>query len=151
MLIRFKSLEHEVIGDAPFIGARLSSIGCSINCNKCQNQWMKELPTKQLGVHSLVKVVEANPYNQGIILGGLEWTDQPEELVAILEAFSATTLQVMLYTGYTEEECYQIRPEIFSYNIWVKFGQYIHTAEDSNNVQNGVKLASKNQFIKYLG
>ena len=97
--------------------------------------------------------VEANPINEGIILGGLEWTEQPDDLIEIVTAalWRSDRLKVMIYTRLTEEEFFNRFPILKNrYPIWYKFGAYDETKRSELYYSHGVKLASTNQYIKLV-
>ena len=105
MIIRHKGLEHTVYGEAPFLGARLCAIGCSRGCKGCHNEHLKNnAEVIEETVESVVERVKRNPFNQGLILGGLEWTEQPEEMLELIRVAKDHGLEVMLYTHMGEEE-----------------------------------------------
>lgn len=145
MIIRYKGIIHERTEDAPFIGALICAIDCNRNCKGCFNQHLKELPIKELHANEIIDEVKRNQLNQGIILGGLEWTEQHEEMKELIYIASENNLEVMLYTGMEE---YEFRRK-FQYikNIWIKFGAYFEELKCDDNIQHGIKLSSKNQQI----
>ncbi|WNO30030.1 hypothetical protein [Oceanotoga phage vB_OteS-UFV02] len=146
MMIRYKTIEHNVIGDAPFIGARISSINCPFNCPGCFNQHLKKIPTKKLSGEQIIKLVKFNIFNQGLILAGLEWTDQPLEMYALIEEALHEGLEVILYTHHSEEE---FKNKFRLYPIYIKFGAYDQENKNIGNKKSlGVTLASNNQYIK---
>lgn len=150
MLIRYKCLLHERTEDAPFIGALLAGIDCNIGCPECFNQGIRDAETLEIEMVDLVKRVTKNPFNKGIILGGLEWTCQKADLLAIVDMCTATGLDLMIYTGHTEEEFFNIVPRSRFHHCYIKFGKY-DLAHKSNNYHSyGVKLASSNQYIKWF-
>ena len=147
MKIRHKGVYHERF-DAPFVGALISSIGCTIGCPGCINEHVKNAPEQVSTVQELMDAVEANPFNQGVILGGLEWTEQPTELLALITEALNRGLKVLLYTGRTESWVKANMPELLGLPIWIKFGEY---RAGSSTKSFGVLLASDNQYIKYFG
>ena len=146
MIIRHKGLEHTVYGEAPFLGARLCAIGCSRGCKGCHNEQLKNddslIRTQE--IQEIVEEVRSNFFNEGLVLGGLEWTEQPAEMQALVHACKEAGLQVMIYTGMTEEQFIKRFGE--PDGIWVKYGSYVPGGEPHEMY--GVKLASSNQIIK---
>lgn len=141
MIIRHKGLEHTVYGEAPFLGARLCAIGCSRGCRGCHNEHLKNnVEIIEETVESVVGRVKRNPFNQGLILGGLEWSEQPEEMLALVRECQRQGLEVMIYTGLTEEEFGTLD------GVWVKYGSYVEGSQPHEMF--GVRLASSNQIIK---
>ncbi len=144
MIIRHKGLEHCIYGEAPFLGARLCAIGCSRDCPGCHNEHLKnDVEIVKEDVKELVEQVKGNLFNQGIILGGLEWTEQVEEMQALIIACQVAGLEVMVYTGMTEEQFKEL--EVVG-EFWVKYGSYQEGSQPHEMF--GVKLASSNQIIK---
>lgn len=107
MEIRIKSITHERTEDAPFIGALVSAIDCKFGCKGCINNHVKKQPTVRLEASEIIRQVLSNPFNKGIILGGLEWSLQPIEMVELAKLASEAGLQVMIYTGCNLNEFYR--------------------------------------------
>ena len=99
MLIHYKTIEHERVSDSPFVGALVCAAGCSFHCSGCFNQHLLATPTLTATAEEIVAEIKANPFNEGIILAGLEWSLQPQELVELVSVASKAGLQVMIYTG----------------------------------------------------
>lgn len=99
MQIRYKFIEHERTQDAPFVGALVCAIDCKLKCKGCFNRDLKKMETKKATAKDIVAEVLENPFNEGIILGGLEWSRQAEELVELVTEASAQGLKIMIYTG----------------------------------------------------
>lgn len=144
-VIRYKKLEHERVEDAPFVGALISACDCRFNCKNCFNQHLKQLPTMGNSPEAIIKEVLSNPFNKGIIFGGLEWTLQFDELVALAKAAKENGLKTMLYTGRTfnSVEMYQMS----KYFDYIKCGRYREDLATANHIEYGVTLASANQHI----
>lgn len=150
MLIRHKCIVHERTEDAPFVGALIVGINCDIGCPECFNQEIKEAENLDIEVLDLIKVVTKNPFNKGLILGGLEWTCQPREMLAIVDMCVATGLDLMVYTGHTEEEFFRRVPQSRFRQCYIKFGSYDLASKSGHYYSHGVKLASTNQYIKWF-
>lgn len=101
MNIRYKVIEHERTEDAPFVGALISAIGCSLKCRGCFNKGLKKEQTIEKDVKDVIDEILSNPFNDGIIFGGLEWSEQPLELINLIEEASKVGLKIMIYTGHT--------------------------------------------------
>ncbi|MEG1636132.1 MAG: 4Fe-4S cluster-binding domain-containing protein [Cellulosilyticaceae bacterium] len=149
-MIAYKDIEHENLGDAPFIGARLLSAQCSRNCKNCFNQSLKDEPTKYATEIQIISMVLSDKLNEGIIFGGLEWTEQPWDLIVLVRLALLNKLQVMIYTGTTEKEFIKRVPQLKDLPIWCKFGHYDETQKVAEYISNGIKLASANQYIKFM-
>lgn len=176
MDIQYKSITHERTEDAPFIGALISAIDCICNCKGCFNEGLKKIDTLTSTEQEIIAEVKSNPFNEGIILGGLEWSLQPVELVALCKEADKEGLKIIIYTGYCineflyrigkgcsgeleigedivdVDEMYEcmgntILNEAVPNDYYIKTGRY-----DSDNISTdrtafGVKLASYNQQI----
>lgn len=99
MKIAYKYIEHERMEDAPFIGALIVAPSCKMKCKNCFNQELKKLPTKMDTAEKIIDEIRSNPFNEGVILAGLEWSEHPKELIALLEEASKHNLKIMIYTG----------------------------------------------------
>lgn len=148
MIIRHKGIIHERTEDAPFIGALICAVDCNRNCKNCFNQHLKDLPIQEKRSEDIIDTVKKNTFNEGVILGGLEWTEQPQEMKELIDAAITNELQVMLYTGMEEEEFKRRFP--FIKGIWIKSGSYMEELKCNDNIQYGIKLVSKNQQIYKL-
>lgn len=151
MRVRIKGIEHERKMDAPFVGALITASDCVGGCVGCFNQHLRDLPSHEVEVLEIVSQVRSNSFNQGIILGGLEWTEQPADLRLMVDVALDAGLQVMVYTRLTEEEFKESFGDLRTKPIWVKFGEYDEELLTSTNIQQGTQLATSNQHIKYLG
>ena len=149
-LVSYKGIVHERAEDAPFMGALIISVSCSNNCRDCFNQHLKNAKTYARYADEIIEEVKQNHFNDGIILGGLEWSEQPDDTIALISCAAAAGLKVMLYTGLTEEELFRRIPVDYLHNCYVKFGKYDNKHLSDNYTSHGVKLASTNQYIKYI-
>lgn len=148
MIIHYKRIEHERVEDAPFMGALISSIDCKFNCNECFNQHLKNDPTLEKDSQDIIKEIKSNPFNKGIILSGLEWTLQPEEMKELITLSLKNKLKVILYTGNDEITFKNKFKDIYELPIYIKFGQYKKELTTEKNEQYFVKLATLNQYIR---
>lgn len=149
--ITYKGIEHETFGDAPFVGARILAAQCSRNCKGCFNQDLKEQPNQFSNAGQLIEEVKRHKLDEGIILGGLEWTEQAEDMMELATLARAEGLLVMIYTGMTEEQFFRNFPEMLSLSIWYKFGAYDEQLKSNCYYSHGVKLSSTNQYVIYVG
>lgn len=98
----------------------------------------------------------SNPLTNAIVIGGLEPFEQFDEVVRFLfklrEVFQCND-DVVIYTGYTKEECEQNgwleRLSNIS-NVTVKFGRYIPNRAGRYDDVLGVTLASDNQYAEKI-
>lgn len=149
-IVHYRGIFSERTEDAPFIGALIVAEKCSNNCQGCFNQHLKNSTVYSKLASDIIEEVKSNPFNDGIILGGLEWSENPEDTKVLIRLARAVELQIMLYTGLAEEELYTRIPKDALHNCYVKFGRYDKTKLSDNYTSFGVKLASTNQYIKYI-
>lgn len=141
-MIKYKLIEHERVEDAPFVGALISAINCNFNCPNCFNQKVKDLPTIEKSAKEIVEEIKSNPFNQGIIFGGLEWSLQISEAIELAKEAERQILQTFLYSGSDN-----FNKEYLQYFDYVKIGRYDENLTTDNNIQYGIKLATSNQII----
>lgn len=151
MKIRHKGITHDVTTDAPFIGARINAIRCHHNCPGCFNQELQNQEYCTEDIDAIIAQVKDNSLNRGIILGGLEWTEQPEEMYQLVVESLQSDLKVILYTHLTEAEFSVRFTNMCHLPIWIKFGEYKRDATEYYDEIHDVLLASPNQRIKYMG
>lgn len=149
-LIHYKGIIHERAEDAPFMGALIIATSCSNGCKDCFNQYLKTAKTYINTADGIITEVKQNAFNDGIILGGLEWSEQPEEAIELIRCATANGLAVMLYTGLTEERLYSRIPREYLVGCLVKFGAYDTSCLSENYTSLGIKLASTNQYVKRI-
>lgn len=160
-MVLYKLIEHERTQDAPFIGALVCAPSCKGNCKSCFNQHMKKAPTLEKSSKEIIEEVKANPLNDGIILSGLEWSDNLSNLIPFLIDISKSDLQCILYTRREYDEIVKMMFDFTDSNedfssfelhkalqkMWIKTGPYKKDLKPK--FAGGVKLASKNQDIWY--
>lgn len=143
MKIHYKLIEHERTQDAPFVGALISATRCNYNCKNCFNQEVKKYKTQVKEAEEIIAEIKANPFNEGIIFGGLEWGLQTAEMKELAYLAKKAGLLVMVYTG-AERVTPIYQNGCFDY---VKYGRYDETLKSDDHYECGVKLASTNQHI----
>lgn len=123
-------------------------------CNLCQNSHLAQEPTQNVSVRNLIERYLDNRMTKAIVFGGLEPFDTSEELdrfIKILRWNYQKNDDVVIYTGYTEEEL-TTNPyykQILNYgNIVIKYGRFRPNEESHYDEVLGVKLASDNQYAK---
>jgi len=146
-MVHYKLIEHERLGDAPFVGALICAKECYFNCTNCINEDVKRLPTKEAAASAIVAEVKQNPFNTGIILSGLEWSEQICEAIELAKEAQKAGLKAMLYTGLKWDEISALLCESLRYFDYIKCGRYEEEKKVSNNYQHGVLLATSNQRI----
>lgn len=145
MIIRNKGMVRNSY-DAPFVGVLLSAIDCHINCAGCINAWLHDKPIVKTESDEIFKLIEDDKFIQGIIFAGLEWTEQYDELIFMLNETLNRGFKAMLYTGLSEDFFKEKFPDIYALPIYIKFGQYIDSSV--KRIDNGIMLASHNQYIR---
>ena len=140
---------------------------CSFKCDKecgravCQNSSLAHAPVIEVSAKTIVDRYLGNPITKAIIVSGLEPFDSADDLcdlVRTLRDAKKCNDDIVIYTGYTEEELSlndSGRLENATYNwlkhypnIYIKFGRYVPDQEPHYDEVLGVKLASDNQYGK---
>lgn len=154
MNIRHKGIYRDRFEDAPFIGTLVSAISCPHNCPGCINDPMKPIEYDTIDVDELIKSIANDTFDEGIILAGLEWSEQPDELCLLLTKSLEYNLKIILYTFYPDRESLINKvPALVHFSnkgILVKYGMYDETKKVYNYFDHGVKLATSNQKIEEL-
>jgi len=145
--MKIKGIIHERTEDAPFIGALIIANDCHNNCKGCFNQHLRQLPAIEMTASEIIAAVLSDKFNKGVILAGLEWTEQPDDLRAIYHEALNHGLQVIIFTNKTEEQFAAQFGDIM-HDCYIKFGAYDETQKTDCNIQYGIKLATSNQKIK---
>ena len=133
---------------------------CSFKCDKeagcavCQNSTLAHEPSIEVSIEGLINRYLQNPITSAIVCGGLEPLDSIDELYDFLwELRRHTNDDIVIYTGYTEEEFQAITNGRRIYNlpnIIIKFGRFIPNQEKHYDETLGVQLASPNQYAKRI-
>lgn len=148
VMIRHKGIEHGVMTDAHFIGARICAIQCAKHCAGCFNQDLLGESYVTETIHTVFEEILDHELNEGIILGGLEWTEQPEELREIVRYACSLNMHVMVYTHLDLRaflrEFWEFR-EVD--NVYVKCGEFRQDSSAYFDEKHDVMLASTNQII----
>lgn len=134
---------------------------CSFKCDKeygqkiCQNSELANQKNIEISYKKIVDKYLSNNLTSAIVCGGLEPLDSWEDLWKLIIEFRHYTLDdIVIYTGYTEEEFYNKRG-IYSNlkqfpNIIIKFGRYIPNQKSHYDKLLGVYLESNNQYAKKI-
>lgn len=149
-LISYKGILHERTEDAPFMGALIIGASCRNNCRDCFNQRLKESTTFYKYAAEIIAEVKQNHFNDGIILAGLEWSEQPDDVISLVSCAFSESLKVILYTGLYEAELFERIPSKYLIGCYVKFGPYDRNKLSKTHISEGVHLASTNQYIKLM-
>lgn len=141
-----------------FIGCH----SCTFKCDKlagkqvCQNGTLAKSPDINISIEKLVDRYLNNPYSEAIVFGGLEPFDDLENVVNFISKLREwSNDNVVIYTGYTEEEIHDMFPRQFNQlvslkNVIVKYGRFIPDEESHFDNVLGVFLQSNNQYAVKL-
>ncbi len=130
---------------------------CTFKCGRevCQNAILVDDPhLVVIDVKEVCKQFVTNGITKAIVCGGLEpfdSVDDLKELISTLRNEFCCQNDVVIYTGYTEEEVLadEKKKEILEFsNIVVKYGRYIPNETPHRDCVLGVNLASSNQYAK---
>ncbi|MFW6029680.1 MAG: 4Fe-4S cluster-binding domain-containing protein [Halanaerobiales bacterium] len=154
MKIKYKGVLHNNLDDAPFVGAILIAPTCVNFCKGCHNAHLRnneDFPIYEIDGDNLLDMIKDNLLDEGIILSGLEWTEQPEQMLFLIEGALERDMEVMLYTHMKEEEFFKAFPRLKGCAIWIKFGDFDEDKKTNDNIHCNIKLSTENQYIKFLG
>lgn len=124
------------------------------NCLMCQNSHLVHEPTHNVPVRNLIERYLNNRITKAVVFGGLEPFDTPEELdyfIRILRWNYQNDDDVVIYTGYTEEELQSsvlFQHIITLKNIVIKYGRFRPNQAPHYDEVLGVNLASDNQYAR---
>lgn len=130
---------------------------CSFKCEKecgqqvCQNSALATASDIEVSIDSLVDRYLHNNITQAIVCAGLEPFDSMDELLVLINTVRVKSCKddVVIYTGYTEEELKPYEKIFRMYgNIVVKYGRFVPDDEPHYDAVLGVNLASHNQYAK---
>lgn len=123
------------------------------NCEICQNSHLAKEPIINYSVDKIVERYKTNPITKAIVCGGLEPFDTLDDLTnLILTIRRASDDDIIIYTGYKEEEIFPVVENLISKykNIIIKYGRYIPNKESKYDKILGITLASNNQYaVRY--
>ena len=129
---------------------------CERECGMrvCQNSALAQAPNKIIGVKTIVNRYVNNPITSAIVMAGLEPFDSEYDLLKLIAYLRVSTDDdIVIYTGYTEEEIKvkDIYKSLLNYkNIIIKFGRYVPGQKSHYDEVLGVNLASDNQYAKII-
>ena len=150
--------------DEDFINYRLPAMViempyCSFKCDKecgksvCQNSELASASDISIKCSSIVERYINNDITKAIVFQGLEPFDSWEDLLICINTFREKTQDdIVIYTGYTEEEAYfwtMFLKGLYD-KIIIKYGRYIPNQQSHFDEVLGVYLASDNQYAKRL-
>ena len=138
-------------------------------CKICQNSELVHEPDIDIEKKQIIQRYLHNPITEAIVLSGLEPFDSMLDLISFITCLRETydcNDDIVIYTGYTEEELesgsYLGESEastlknLYSYilrypNIIIKFGRFIMNDEPHYDEVLGISLNSSNQYAKQVG
>lgn len=131
---------------------------CTFKCDRengtqlCQNRGLDLQPNIDISMYELVNTILNAPVAEAIVIGGLEPFDSETDLFSLVDALRKNTdKDIVIYTGYTEEELYRQISILKKYlNIIIKFGRFRPNQEPHFDEVLGVNLASNNQYAKKI-
>lgn len=131
---------------------------CSFKCCKeanndiCQNSAIVQLPDIEVSEEYIVKQYVSNTITSAVVFGGLEPFDSMPEMLDLIKALRLETSDnIIIYTGYTEEEIqYYVKDLSIYNNIIIKYGRYIPNKKSIYDDLLGVNLASDNQYARRI-
>lgn len=132
---------------------------CGWKCEKdcgirgiCQNSALDTSPVYEWSIEGIIKQYLQSPLTEAVVCGGLEPFDSFNQLLTFIQEFRKVSQDdIVIYTGYTEKEIYDLvyTSPLSSYkNIIVKFGRYLPDSKEKYDEVLGVTLASENQYGK---
>lgn len=173
--MRIKGLMDECFNDYKKPSMYIAFPDCSFKCDKlngcqvCQNSQLAHEPDIEIKKEEIIERYLDNPITEAIIFSGLEPFDSILDVIAFVTCFRETyncNDDIVIYTGYTEEELhegrYGLRPgneaekrlsDFYEYlckfcNIIIKFGRFVMNDESHIDPVLGVTLSSANQYAR---
>ena len=135
---------------------------CDFKCDKlngcqvCQNSKLATAQDISVDVSDIIKQYIDNPLTEAVVCQGLEPFDTWYNLFFFITEFRQyCDDDIVIYTGYTEEEisskvkALQAKHLGFK-NIIIKFGRFIPDQQSHYDEVLGVTLASPNQYAKKI-
>ena len=120
-------------------------------CQVCQNGKLASLPSFDYNIPQLIARYITNPITKALVLGGLEPLDSDELLHLITLFREQSDDDIVIYTGYTEEEIQKQIKQLKGFeNIIIKFGRFIPNQEKHYDEILGIELASPNQYARRI-
>ena len=132
---------------------------CDFKCDRecgqevCQNSSLVKSPTHDVPVDKIVLSYLNNSITKALVCQGLEPFDSDQELYNLIVFFRRyTNDDIVIYTGYTEEELQEwiLGLQATFKNIIIKFGRFIPNSPSYYDETLGVFLASSNQYTKKI-
>lgn len=131
---------------------------CTFKCDKecgmqiCQNCKLASAPDIEIDDEVIIQMYINNPVTEAIVMQGLEPFDSLPEVIKFIKKFrKVSNDDIVIYTGYTEEEVFPYLDYLKQFNnIIVKFGRFIPNDKPYYDIFLGVELASSNQYARRI-
>ena len=152
--------------DADFINYKdatfviYAGISCTFKCCKdnpsiCHNNPLCKQPKINCSITELIERYDNQTISRTVTFQGLESLDNLKQILWFIYYFKQNHDDtIIIWTGYTEEECedliYLIKEKMKYENIIIKFGRYIPNQKPHFDPVLGVNLASDNQYAKKI-
>lgn len=154
--------------DEDFVNYKITSMfigchSCSFKCDKlsgrqvCQNGALANSPDIEISIEKLVDRYLNNPISNAVVFGGLEPFEDIDNVIRFIDLIRSkgNTDDVVIYTGYTEEE---ITSHFHNYfltlqkypNIVIKYGRFIPDQNPHFDDVLGIQLQSDNQYARRI-
>lgn len=160
--MQIKGLKDEVIGDYKKTSMLVVFSKCDFKCDiengcqLCQNSNLAHAPIIHMHPQDIYERYRTNPLTSAFVFGGLEPFDTTADLmdlVYIIRIVNNCQDDIVIYTGYTEEELREKHPFIYRQlqtyaNIYIKFGRFRPDQSPHFDEVLGIKLASDNQYAR---
>jgi len=127
---------------------------CNRDCNMevCHNYHMKDYELLNIDIDYLISAYLNDDICEAVVCQGLEPFDSYDELIEFITEFRRVSKDdIVIYTGYYEEEIYQKIVKLKEFkNIIIKYGRFIPNQEKHFDETLGVWLSSNNQYAVEL-
>jgi len=125
-------------------------VGCSLKCPGCHNPELQNRTEDIIQKTPIEIYKEIHPYliitKRVLLMGGEPQEQNINELIELCKLINSHNVNIILFTGYD----ILIDNRIKNYVSSIKFGKYDISQQCDDNIQNGIKLASKNQHIEEI-
>ena len=128
---------------------------CSFKCDKesgkqvCQNGALATSPDINISQDEIIERYINNSITEAVVIGGLEPFDTFEQLYEFIKAFrEVADDDIVVYTGYYEDEIEDMVDKIASFHVIIKFGRFIEGQTKHYDTVLGIELASENQYAE---
>lgn len=134
-----------------------SGVSCTFKCGReaCQNSELSKKQPIKCNIDDVIKRYMNQNISHTITFQGLETLDNLKQLLWFIYYFRQQSSDtIIIWTGYTKEECsdliYLIQNKMKWENITIKFGRYLPGHEKHYDEVLGVELASPNQRAEVI-